>query len=212
MPNLWTREEHVARYLSCVKGKLPHLAEADATLLELVPSDAGRVLDLGTGDGRVLALLLETKTVRAAVGTDFSLPMLEAARHRFAADPRVEIVEADLDDPLPDLGVFDTVVSAFAIHHVPDVRKESLYAEVLGVLRPGGMFLNVEHVASPTENLHREFLAAIGTRPEDDDPSNILAPLEAQLAWLRGAGFVDVDCQWKWRELALLAGRAPHGA
>ena len=41
------------------------------------------------------------------------------------------------------------------------------------------------------------------------DRSNQLAPADAPLAWLRDLGFVDVDCFWKWRELALLAGMKP---
>ena len=74
-------------------------------------------------------------------------------------------------------------------------------------MRPGGAFLNLEHVASATPELHEAFLATIGTAPEDDDPSNQLAPVEDQLGWLREIGFDQVDCHWKWRELALLAGR-----
>jgi len=92
---------------------------------------------------------------------------------------------------------------------VIDARKRALYREVRDRLRPGGTFLNLEHVASPTPELHSEFLAALGIDPADDDPSNLLAPVGEQLRWLRDVGFEHVDCHWKWRELALLAGVRP---
>jgi tRNA (cmo5U34)-methyltransferase len=119
----------------------------------------------------------------------------------------VQIVAHDLSEPLPDLGQFDAVVSSFAIHHVSHQRKQALYAEVWEKLRPGGLFVNLEHVSSPAEALHEAFLNALATRPEDDDPSNQLLDVETQLGWLREIGFVDVDCLWKWRELALLRGQ-----
>jgi hypothetical protein len=98
------------------------------------------------------------------------------------------------------------VISSFAIHHVPHGRKRSLYQEIFHLLRPGGIFCNLEHVASPTDRLHQQFLQRFGVLPGQEDPSNKLLDLELQLHWLREIGFVDVDCHWKWRELALLGG------
>ena len=74
----------------------------------------------------------------------------------------------------------------------------------------GGVFLNLEHVASATPRLHEGFLAQLDLTPETEDPSNKLLDLELQLSWLREIGFTDVDCHWKWRELALLAGTKPE--
>ena len=214
--NRWRSDDHASAWLEMLPT-LPKIDEADAALLEWVPERVDRFLDLGTGSGRLIGLLLEARPEARAVGLDFSPVMLDAARRRFADDDRVEILEHDLDERLPPLGSgaegrggpFCAVVSALAIHHCPDERKRALYAEAFGLLRPGGVFLNLEHVSSPTDCLHRSFLYAVGTTPEEDDPSNILLDVETQLRWLREIGFTDVDCHWKWREVALLAGTRP---
>jgi len=145
----------------------------------------------------------------AATGLDFSALMLERARRRFAGEERVELIEHNLSQPLPDLGRFDAVVSSLAIHHLEHERKRSLYAEVFELLEPGGVFANFEHVASPTERLHEAFFAAIDVPIEDADPSDRLLDVETQLGWLRELGFEDVDCYWKWLEMALLIGVRP---
>jgi hypothetical protein len=69
--------------------------------------------------------------------------------------------------------------------------------------------VNAEHVASPTEELHQEFLAALGRTPAEDDPSNQLVAVEQHLSWLNEVGFVNCECFWKWRELAVVAGTRP---
>jgi SAM-dependent methyltransferase len=205
--NRWVDAEHARSYLEA-RDEIPYRAQGMTALAEFLPAEVERALDLGTGDGVTLALVRELRPGATGVAADFSEEMLGLARARFAADERVEVVAHDLDTPLPATwGRFDLVVSSFAIHHVEDTRKRALYAEVHERLRPGGTFLNLEHVASPTPELHAAFLAALGIDPADDDPSNLLAPVEDQLGWLRSVGFTQVDCHWKWRELALLGAR-----
>jgi len=207
----WTTAAHVDRYLERADG-FPRRSEGESVLLEQVPLGARRVLDLGTGDGRLLALLRRDRPAMAGVGLDFSELMLGAARTRFAADGGMEIVEHNLVERLPSLGAFDAVVSSMAIHHLEHGRKRSLYSEIFGLLEPGGIFANFEHVASPTQRLHHAFFEAIDEPLEHEDPSDRLLDVESQLVWLREIGFQDVDCSWKWLEMALLIGVKPRVA
>jgi tRNA (cmo5U34)-methyltransferase len=204
--NLWSRTDHALDYLGRAES-VPHRHEGEATLLEFISDIHGRVLDLGTGDGRLLALVKRDHPDVEGVAIDFSPTMIEAAKKRFAGDASVTVKLHNLDDPLPKLGKFDAVVSCFVIHHLAHERKRELYSEIYGLLNSGGLFSNLEHVASATPQLHEEFLREIGKTPETEDPSNKLLDLQIQLDWLREIGFADVDCHWKWRELALLAGR-----
>jgi tRNA (cmo5U34)-methyltransferase len=205
----WREAERVDRYLERA-DEFPHRLEGETVLLEHVPREVRRVLDLGTGNGRLLALLQAGREKMRGIGLDFSAAMLAASRQRFSADERIELVEHDLTRPLPQLGRFDAVVSSFAIHHLEHERKRSLYAEVFELLEPGGVFANFEHVASASDRLHAAFFAAIGERIEDEDPSDRLLDVETQLGWLRELGFEDVDCYWKWLEMALLIGVKPR--
>ena len=203
--NLWTSNQHAREYLERADS-ISHRSEGESSLLEFIPPGTRRILDLGTGDGRLLALVRRQHPAAEAVALDFSPAMLDEARKRFAGDPTVTVVEHNLDALLPGLGKFDAVISSFAIHHLMHERKKELYAEVYRLLNTGGVFCNLEHVSSPSERLHEEFLLRIGFTVETEDPSNKLLNFETQLGWLREIGFVDVDCHWKWRELALLVG------
>lgn len=203
--NEYKTAEHAEAYLNGADS-IPHRHEGELVVLELLPDNLGRVLDLGTGDGRLLGYIKAHKMVRQGIATDFSAVMLRHAAARFANDDTVDVVMHDLNDPLPAWPAFDAIVSCFAIHHVPDARKKVLYQEIFDRLNPGGIFCNLEHVASPTAWLNEAFYNALGMTADQGDPSNICAPVEDQLNWMRARGFVDVDCFWKWRELALLAG------
>ena len=156
-PNEWVNTEHALRYLGRADG-VPHRGEGEAALLEFIPRDVERILDLGTGDGRLLTMLRTERPNAEGVALDFSPAMLRAARERFRDDSKVQVLEHDLEEPLPDLGQFDAIVSSFAIHHVTDSRKSALYSEIHTAPSHGGVFCNLEHVAPVSSALHRRFL------------------------------------------------------
>jgi tRNA (cmo5U34)-methyltransferase len=237
---VWKGAALVEAFLDGVRGGIPFAADQIDVMLRVVAArgvPVRRVADLGCGDGVLTRSLLAVYPAAAATLVDFSEPMLAAARARFADRvPVPRFVAADLAEPawvetVADGAPFDVVVSGYAIHHLPDARKRMLYGEVFALLAPGGMFVNIEHVASRSEwieaiaddvmidSLHA-FHTARGTgttraqvaeefvhRP--DKAANILAPVDAQCEWLRALGFADVDCFFKVFELAVFGGRRP---
>lgn len=195
----WSEPERVAEYLS---REIPHRLVAEEMLMEALPEKVERFLDLGSGDGRLLAAIRERHPGARAVGLDASQPMLDRAADRFDGDHQVELRPHDLSLPLGDAGPADAVVSGLAIHHLEDDRKRELFEEVHDLLTPGGVFANLDLVSAASPRLHERFRREIGRA--QDDPSDRLADLSEQMGWLREVGFEEVDCHFKWLELALV--------
>lgn len=202
----WDDKEQVDWYLDRVRRLEPRQAGEQA-LTDVIPERPDALLDLGCGDGRLSSLVLSIRpTLSRVVCTDISPSMLELARQRFADDERVTVEALDMANTIAPLGAFDLVVSGFAIHHLEHQRKRALFAEIARQLRPGGVFANLEVVASATPQRHLEFLRAIGRVA--DDPEDRLATVEDQVAWMAASGLRNVDCLWRWRGFALLVGEA----
>jgi tRNA (cmo5U34)-methyltransferase len=199
--NLWTSADHALNYLAS-SDSIPQHTEGKAVLLELVPKNSKRIIDLGTGDGRLLSLLKINRPKVKSIAVNFSLTMLEAVSKRFADDTTTKVVTHNLDEPLPASlstnSCFDAVVSSFAIHHLTHTRKRALDAEILNLLKPDGVFCNLEHVSSPTTAIQEYFRKTIGIENQPKEPCNELLDMESQLNWLRELGYIDVDCYWNW--------------
>ena len=122
-------------------------AEAvEAALLRLLPERGiGRLLDIGTGTGRLLELI--GPRVGAALGVDASREMLALARTRLAQPglPHCAVRQADMYRlPFPDAG-FDTAVLQMVLHHAED--PAAVLAEAARVLGPGGTLIMVDLAA-----------------------------------------------------------------
>lgn len=195
----WSDRSRVSEYLA---REIPHRAVAEEMLLQALPEKVAWFVDLGTGDGRLLALVESRYPEAEGMGLDFSAPMLDRAKERFGSDPRFALRKHDLELALPLDRTADAVVSGLAVHHLEDARKRELFAEIHDSLSPGGVFANLDLVRSASAGLHERFRREIGRA--QDDPTDRLAGLDEQMEWLREAGFTEVECHFKWLELALI--------
>jgi ArsR family transcriptional regulator len=121
---------------------LPAQAVEDALLALVPPSSNARLLDIGTGTGRILELL--APRVRQALGVDASKAMLALARSRLSG-PGFAHCAVRLTDmyrlPLADMS-FDTVVLQMVLHHAED--PDGAVTEAARVLHPGGTLLVID--------------------------------------------------------------------
>ncbi len=233
----WQTKELAQTFLDGVRGAIPGANFQMEVLKKIVSMwcpQPSKIMDLGCGDGALGRMLLDMHPAVHMIFADFSEPMLEALRKQINSNQRTTIINVDFSTPVWAKGFkiekpFDVIVSGFAIHHQPDDRKRDIYAEIYGLLREGGVFLNLEHVSSATPSgsvlfdsffldhllqfhtnsspnkTRHEIEEAYYQRP--DKKENILAPVETQCQWLRDIGFQDVDCFFKVFELALFGGR-----
>jgi ArsR family transcriptional regulator len=124
----------------------------ESALLGLVPGgEPGRLLDIGTGTGRVLELL--APKIRQGLGVDASKAMLALARARLA-NPDLAHCAVRLADmyrlPLTN-GSFDTAVLQMVLHFAED--PAGAVAEAARVLRPGGALIVIDLAPHKREDL-----------------------------------------------------------
>jgi tRNA (cmo5U34)-methyltransferase len=232
----WQREDQATAFLEERRMLIP-LIEAQEELVRLLITRGGRkvdrFLDLGAGAGAFAQLVMQAHPRSSGILVDFSEPMIAVAEHQLASqDGRWQYVRADLSIPqwqqvLPGGERYDAIVSGFCIHHLPDERKRALYEESFALLRPGGIFLNWEHVAGGglAEGMFEEYMIArlVETEQQREHPrprdvveqeflyraaadDDILLDVDTQCAWLREAGFEQVDVFFKLPELAVFGG------
>ena len=236
---VWKTDETAQTFLEGVRAAIPLATQQIDCLMRLITLTQPQVnsfLDLGCGDGILGRAIAQTYPNAQGTLLDMSETMVEAAKTK-AVNNSFNFVLEDFGNPqwlkaITPQAPFNVIVSGFAIHHLPDSRKKELYQEIFKLLTPGGIFLNLEHVASQSplgEKAFDELFVdslygyhqsknSAQTREEIDKKyysradkvANILAPVELQCSWLRHIGFVDVDCFLKLFEIALFGGVKPN--
>jgi len=189
-----------------------------ATALGMVPSHAATIVELGAGSGFFSAMLRAAFPAAHLHLVDFSQSMLDLARQRLGDDPRFTYTLADYTvEPLPP--ACDAIVSSLSIHHLEDEHKRAILPLIFAALKPDGVFINADQVAGPTPALEIIYqqhwldgVRALGATEQQIADSlyrqqeDRRTPLDLQLAWMRDAGFTDVDCWYKSSSFAVFAG------
>ncbi len=116
-------------------------ADIEAALLSLLPAKLDRVLDIGTGTGRMLELL--APRTRSGLGVDASRAMLALARARLAKPglSHLSVRQADMYS-LPLTQSYDLVLLHMVLHYAED--PQAALAEAARALRPGGRLIVVD--------------------------------------------------------------------
>jgi len=115
-----------------------HLAESGAVEMrtKLGSISGGKVLDVATGSGDFISILMKTlKNYDSFVGIDISRKDLESAKKRFKDQP-VELLEMNAESLEFNNNSFDTVSMAYSLHHLG--RPDKVLAKMKRVLKPGG--------------------------------------------------------------------------
>ncbi|WP_433521255.1 class I SAM-dependent methyltransferase [Nocardia pseudovaccinii] len=139
---------------------MPDREERFRVMLDLVEAAAGRaprVLDLACGTATISLRLFARLPDATSVGIDRDPALLRIAERSFEGDTRASFVTADLDTPdwiaaLLD-EPFDAVLTATATHWMTATPLARLYGDIVKLLRPGGIFLNADHMPEPANPL-----------------------------------------------------------
>lgn len=230
----WKNPSIVNNFLTNTRKSMPLGREQFDILLRLISKsqiDVNNFIDLGCGDGILANTILTQYPDANGLLLDYSSSMIDAAKDWMSGFQNQRIIQSDLSksDWLDNIiSEPEVVVSGYAIHHLKNARKYELFEEIFEILKPGGIFINMDHVASTTsfgnslfnelmvdalyiklkdegkEKSKMDLLREYVNRPDQYD--NILLPVTMQCDWLREIGYSDVDCYFKCFELAIYAG------
>jgi tRNA (cmo5U34)-methyltransferase len=211
--------EHYDRFIRSIVPSQPALLSC---LLDYLPPDPRRILELGCGTGLLTEQIQKACPAADITGIDLAPEMLALA----AAKPglkKVRFLSQDLRDPWPD-GRYDAILTSLCIHHILPEERVSVAVRAARMLSPGGRFLCGD-VFRPEHDWEEEVLREIwrqgmrrGGAPEDVI-QGMIAQREAHMPtfttvpWYRDrlleSGFSHVMIPFTYGFVGLVVGFAP---
>lgn len=214
----WEFDEDVtAAFDDMLERSIPQYREMRRLVANIAAQFAdgsGAVVDLGCSRGGAIADLVD-RVPGPFVGVEVSESMLEAARQIFADRPDVDIIELDLRSAYPEARASVTL-AVLTLQFTPIEYRHRIVESAYRQTVPGGVIILVEKVLGSSGRSndllvseYYELKRQHGYSQEQIDRKRfslegVLVPVTA--AWneemLRRAGFVGVECFWRWSNFA----------
>ncbi|MHB1508231.1 MAG: class I SAM-dependent methyltransferase [Acidimicrobiales bacterium] len=230
--DFWKSDKQIAHWVETAEERERWRAGQRRLMADLLPygdEEEFTFLDLGAGTGAAASAVLDRYEGASALLADYSPQMMEQGAQALSAyEGRYTYVEYDLTardwpDAIP--GGLGAVISSLSVHHLPDDRKQELFAEILDHLAPGGWYLNYDPVAADDPVIEaawqrandRRDPAEAAKRAQRSDEERqryenhvrYIIPLAPQLEFMRTARFEAIDVYWKHLDYVIYGGRRP---
>jgi hypothetical protein len=213
----WESEAFVAEWVGqdVLSDMLRLPRQISAALVADAEVPVAHVIDLGSGPGAYLQVLLEAFPGARGTWIDTSPTMESVARERLAGlGDRVDYRLADIEAFAElDLDGAEVVVTSRVVHHLSPDAIQRLYADVHDHLSTGGFFFNLDHFGTPGdwEPRYRHIRRQFTGKPKQDIPphhhDHPFSRIEKHLSWLEQARLAPPDVPWRTFFTALLAAR-----
>lgn len=168
--------------------------------------DPRSILDLGSGNGNVVAALLHKYPLAHYTIVDASHDMIQATQKRFVQYPEIAYKENFFNELNFLSSSFDLITAGLALHHLNGAEKQDLFQQIHRWLRPGGRLSISDLFATKTNPNYQvevlepweayakkhgteaeEWLELMEHHAEFDFPDT----LEDHIAWLEKVGFKE---------------------
>ena len=230
----WNKPEYSQKYLDEADIYIPEREKLLRIFVsfyrKFIASDKKKkILDLGCGNGILSKTLYNQNGNLEIVVTDGSKDMLNEAKKELNGMPVLEFCQISFEEIIQgkfQRGLFDFIVSSFAIHHLNFSQKKKLFKKIFELMNSNAFFINIDVVESKYENynhwyydlwkeeiIYKQTLLNLNKSydqiPEEakKKPENHYDLLGAQLDALKEIGFSAVELHYKSGVFAIYGGK-----
>lgn len=181
-------EEHMARWSRHYKW-----------MAELLPDNVKALLDLGCGTGLELDCIYTRFPFLQVTGVDLSEQMLGKLQEKHR-DKRIHLIMQDYFLFEPEKESYDVAVTFQTLHHFTAAKKQALFQNVYQCLKPAGIYLECDYIATSQEIEDLTFAECARRRRRDGIPDNVFVHFDTPLTLghemeaIKAAGFTTVEC------------------